>query len=63
MWLGLLHRLLLADERVEGHQLGVAAPVRCEKSVGVSLPSWYCGNSVDLGTDRSVNRVSTIREI
>ena len=27
LWLGFLHRLLLGDERVEGHQLGVMAPV------------------------------------
>ena len=58
-----LHRHLLGDERVEGLQLSVVVPVLQKKSIGVSLQSWFRGNSVDLGTDRLITRVFTIRVI
>ena len=53
MCVGLLHRLLLC----------LWFLFCCKKYVGVSRQSWYCGNRVDLGTDGSVTRVFTIREI
>ena len=61
---GLLQTLLLGDERDEGHHHGVVVPDLL-REVLWDLVSvlWYRCNSVDLGTDGYVFRVSTIREI